>query len=140
MTCGPIFMAAGGRTEPLANPTRSEFEVPSPMRSLSSSFVLVGVLTLGTATAALAAPPHSGCPTGPSGVGGSTIGAWQPMTLAELRLAIAATGGDPAQADGEFARNDRNGDGTVCTMTQVLPNDASGDDTWFVSRDNIAAR
>ena len=27
--CRPIIMAAGGRTEPLANPTRSEFEVPN---------------------------------------------------------------------------------------------------------------
>ena len=61
------------------------------------------------------------------------------MTLAELRAAIAATGGDPAQADGEFAHSDRNGDRVLCTMTQVLPNDASGFDTWFVSRDNIAA-
>ncbi len=61
------------------------------------------------------------------------------MTLPGLRSAIAATGGDPAQADGEFARFDRNDDGLLCTMTQVLPNDASGNDTWFVSRDNNSA-
>ena len=109
------------------------------MRSLPRSFLLVGVLTLSTATAALAGPPHDGCPARPSGVGGSTIGAWELTTLAELRAAIAATGGDPAQADGEFARSDRNDDGLLCTMTQVLPNDASGNDTWFVSRDNNAA-
>ena len=101
--------------------------------------MLGGVLTLATATAALAAPPHDGCPVGPSGRGGSTIGPWEPMTMLELAMAISATGGDPAQAAGEFARNDRNGDGLVCTMTQLLPNDASGNDTWFVSRDNLAA-
>jgi hypothetical protein len=59
------------------------------------------------------------------------------MTIAMLEEAIANTGGDPAQAAGEFARHDRNADGLVCTITQVLPNDASGSDTWFVSRDNI---
>ena len=109
------------------------------MRSLPRSLILVGVLTLATATAALAAPPHRGCPVGPSGVGGSTIGAWERMTLAELRDAIALTGGDPAQADVEFARHNRNDDEFVCTMIQVLPNDASGADTWFVSRDNTTA-
>ena len=61
------------------------------------------------------------------------------MTLPQLRAAIAGTGGDPAQADAEFAHSDRNGDGVLRTMTQVLPNDASGFDTWFVSPDNIAA-
>ena len=108
------------------------------MRLLPRSLVLVGVLMVGTATAALAAPPHSGCPMGPSR-GGSTIGSWEPMTLGMLEKAIADTGGDPAQAAGEFALHDRNGDGVVCTMTQILPNDASGSDTWFVSRDNVAA-
>jgi hypothetical protein len=29
MTCGPMFMAAGGRTELLANPTRLHLEVPT---------------------------------------------------------------------------------------------------------------
>jgi hypothetical protein len=61
------------------------------------------------------------------------------MTLVELANAIAETGGDPAQAEGEFALHDRDGDGVICTMTQVLPNDASGADTWFVSRDDTAA-
>lgn len=90
------------------------------------------------AAPALAAPRHVGCPVGPSG-GNSTIGSWQLMTLEELAAAIAATGGDPAQADAEFAKHNRNGDRYVCTSTQVLPNDASGATTWFVSRDNIAA-
>jgi hypothetical protein len=30
LTCGPKLMAARGRTEPLANPTRPWSEVPSP--------------------------------------------------------------------------------------------------------------
>jgi hypothetical protein len=108
------------------------------MRSLPRILLLVGVLTLGTATAALAAPPHDGCPAGPSG-GGSTIGAWEPMTPAMLVAAIIASGGDPAGAEAEFARHDRNDDKILCVMTQVLPNDASGNDTWFVTRDNNSA-
>ena len=58
------------------------------------------------------------------------------MTIDDLRMAIVDTGGDPAQADAEFARHNRNGDAFVCTMTQILPNDASGSAVWFVSRDN----
>ena len=108
------------------------------MRLLPRSLALLSVLMLGTATAALAAPPHVGCPVGPSR-GGSTIGPWEPMTIEMLESAIAATGGDPAQAEGEFALHNRNGDEIICTITQILPNDASGSDTWFVSRDNTAA-
>ena len=108
------------------------------MRSLPRSLVLVGVLMLGTATAAMAAPPHVGCPVGPTG-GGSTIGAWELLTLEMLETATAETGGDPAQAEAEFTKANRNGDEFVCTMTQILPNDASGFDTWFITRDNTAA-
>ena len=108
------------------------------MRLLPRGLVLAGVLTLGTVTAVLAAPPHDGCPIG-SSRGGSTIGQWERMTKPMLEVAIAETGGDPAQAEGEFALHDRNGDGVLCTITQVLPNDASGSETWFVSRDNTAA-
>ena len=109
------------------------------MRLLLRSLMLVGVLALATGTAALAAPLYNGCPVGPFGGGSSTIGAWEPMTLEDLAGAIEETGGDPAQAEGEFARHNRNGDGFICTLTQILPNDASGADTWFVSRDNTAA-
>ena len=104
--------------------------------------MLGGVLTLAIpATAASGSPATQGLSCWPTEAGGSTIGPWVPMTgRQELALAISQTGGDPAQAVAEFARNDRNDDGLVCTMTQVLPNDASGNDTWFVSRDNIAGR
>ncbi len=108
------------------------------MRLLRRSLVLVGVLTVGTATMALAAPPHGGCPVGPSS-GNSTIGPWELMTVEMLATAIAETGGDPAQAEGLFPKTNRNGDQFVCTMTQILPNDASGSDTYFVIRDNTAA-
>ena len=109
------------------------------MRALSGTLVTASLATLLTAGAALAAPPHTGCPAGPNGAGGSTIGSWELMDLEDLAAAIEATGGDPAQAEQEFARQNRNGDEFVCTMTQVLPNDASGSDIWFVSRDNTSA-
>ncbi len=85
-----------------------------------------------------AAPTHDACPVGPGQTGTSTIGEWEKMDEATLAAAIEEGGGDPTQAAGEFAKRDRNGDGYLCVMTQVLPNDASGFDTWFVSRDNNA--
>jgi hypothetical protein len=36
-------------------------------------------------------------------------------------------------------RHDRNADGIICVITQVLPNDASGNDIWFVAPDNNSA-
>ena len=109
------------------------------MRLLPRTLAAAVLATFLTAGAALAAPPHSGCPAGPSGAGRSTIGMWELMTVEDLAAAIEATGGDPAQAEQEFALHNRNGDELICTMTQVLPNDASGSDIWFVSRDNTSA-
>lgn len=37
-----------------------------------------------------------------------------------------------------FATEDKNRDEVLCDMKQILPNDASGSDTWFVSHDNDA--
>ncbi len=55
-------MAAGGRTEPLANPTRSEFEVPHSMRVPSKLPLLVVVSLL--VMLALAVPAAAKTPNG----------------------------------------------------------------------------
>ena len=75
----------------------------------------------------------------PSAEAARPSAAWELTTVEMLETAITETGGDPAQAEGEFALHNRNGDEFVCTLKQILPNDASGSDTWFVSRDNVAS-
>ena len=67
-----------------------------------------------------------------------TIGAWDEWNQPTLEAFMAAAGGNPAEAADVFAFNDRNHDGLLCVMTQVLPNDASGFTTFFIPRDNIA--
>ena len=100
---------------------------------------MASIAVLLTAATALAAPPHFGCPVGPTGSGNSTIGHWQRMDSALHTSLIVASGGSAAEAEAEFAHYNRNADGFICTMIQILPNDASGADTWFVSRDNTSA-
>ena len=65
-TCGPTFMAAGGRTEPLANPARAEREVPL-MRRVTVSIFAAALLLVLSATVAVAAKPTHTCPAAPSG-------------------------------------------------------------------------
>ena len=108
------------------------------MGRLSAILALVVLVVLVMATGALAASPYAGCSVGPSGVGGTTIGGWEFMDEAALADAIEASGFDPAEASLIFAKQEKNDDGTLCVMVQVLPNDASGSDTWFVSHDNNA--
>ena len=78
---------------------------------------------------AQATPPHHGCPVGPVDAGSSTIGRWELLDESGL---------PPEYADAILASADRNGDGWVCLMTQILPNDASGDTEWLIARDNNA--
>lgn len=110
------------------------------MRRRITTFALLCLTMAMTAGIASAAPPHSGCPAGPSGTGQSTIGAFDRWDLATWVANIEATGGDVASAPAAFESVDRNGDGIVCVMTQVLPNDASGNTTFFVPVDNSAGR
>lgn len=100
--------------------------------------VVVALIVVMTATGAIAASPYAGCSVGPSGSGGSTISGWELMDEATLADAIEASGFDPAEASLIFAKEDKNDDGLLCVMVQVLPNDASGSDTWFVPHDNNA--
>lgn len=109
------------------------------MRRVSIIFALGALATLGSASDGLGTPPHTGCPVGPRDTGTATIGAWEAWDQPTLADAMDAAGGNPADAAATFAFNDRNEDGLLCVMTQVLPNDASGFTTFFVPRDNNAA-
>jgi hypothetical protein len=108
------------------------------MRRLTLATALGALITVMFASAALAASPHRGCSVGPVDAGNSTIGSWELMDEATFAEAIEDSGFDPSLAAAIFETEDRNGDGLLCVMTQVLPNDASGSDTWFVSHDNNA--
>ena len=102
------------------------------MRRVLLALVAVLLATAGIASAAMAQSPHTGCPEGAGHAGGSTIGGWELWTFADM----LATFEDPAAAQAEWDRHNRNNDDYVCVMEQVLPNDASGDDTWYLARDN----
>ena len=108
------------------------------MRRLIAILVVVGLIMVVLATGALAASPYAGCPVGPSGTGGSTIGGWELWDEVTTADALVAGGLDPAEASLVFEEVDKNNDGLLCVMVQVLPNDASGFDTWFVYHDNNA--
>lgn len=101
-------------------------------------FGLVTLATMTLSTGALASSPYRGCSVGPGPNGESTIGAWELMDEETLADGIAASGFDPAEAAVIFAKEDKNDDGQLCVMVQVLPNDASGSDIWFVPHDNNA--
>jgi hypothetical protein len=70
--------------------------------------------------------------------GGSSIGDWRLLSEAEFAAELASGGFDPAEAAVIFATEDRNQDDLLCVMKQILPNDSSGSDTWYVSHDNNA--
>jgi hypothetical protein len=59
-------MAAGGRTEPLANPTRRASEVPA-MQRLTLPVAAAALLLAATASVAIGAKPSNGCPPETSG-------------------------------------------------------------------------
>ncbi|HSL26010.1 MAG TPA: hypothetical protein VLA54_06965 [Acidimicrobiia bacterium] len=107
------------------------------MRRVSAVLALVSLAMILMATGVSAESPYAGCPVGP-GEGGSTIGSWQLLDEATVADELEAAGFDPAEAALVFAKEDKNADGWLCVMTQLLPNEASGSDTWFVSHDNNA--
>lgn len=108
------------------------------MRRLTAIVVVVGLVMVVLATGALAKSPYAGCPVGPSGTGGSTIGGWELWDEGTVVAALVAGGMDPAEAPLFFEEADKNNDGSLCVMVQVLPNDASGSDTWHLYLDNNA--
>ena len=110
------------------------------MRLLGRSLALATVMAVLIASSAFAARPIAGCPAGPGETGTADIDAWRPMTEQQLRDAVALAGGDPDTASAEFDRYDTNADGILCVMQQILPNDASGATTFYVSHDNNSKR
>jgi hypothetical protein len=108
------------------------------VRRLLVLVVMVFLMALVIAPAALADSPWAGCPVGPQDAGGSTIGEWQLWTEEDAVEALITAGFDPADAAPQWAKYDKNGDGYLCTMTQILPNDNSGSAIWYVSHDNNA--
>jgi hypothetical protein len=100
----------------------------------------LAVVAMAGSVSASAAPKHRGCGVGPGEGGNTTIGAWELMLETELAGAFASIGHPDAEgiAEAFFAKNDKNGDGLLCVMPQVLPNEASGDDEFFVAHDNNA--
>ena len=130
-----MFMAAGGRTEPLANPTRARFEVPL-MRRIGFA-LLLGALAALAATPALAAKPDAFC--------GNAASGWHTVTLAEWLDATEDAGLDIPEADeqafmdGLAAAWDGNSDGLVC-MKPFQPTLTPAFDPWFFNaKDNTAA-
>ncbi len=108
------------------------------MRRLTFVLALASMGVMVFAGSATAASPHAGCSVGPVDAGNSTIGSWVLMDEEDLAAGLDAAGFNPDEAAEIFAKEDKNGDGLLCVMTQVLPNDSSGSDTWFVSHDNTA--
>lgn len=106
------------------------------MRHMRRSIGLAIVALAITAGSAVAVPPHAGCPVGAGNSGSSGIEAWALWDEATLAQEFADANLDPNMAAVIFASEDKNGDQLLCVLKQVLPNDASGNTTWFVSRDN----
>jgi hypothetical protein len=92
----------------------------------------------GLAVGASAAPPHNACAIGPGGSGNTGNSAWQLTDEPTLGAAIEAAGGGADDVAAIFVANDKNGDELLCVLTQTLPNDASGAETFFVFHDNTA--
>ncbi len=128
-------MAAGGRTEPLANPTRSEFEVPI-VRRIYLAFVAAGLLAMAALPVA-AGRPDAGC--------GSASSRWAVVTLQDWLDATEEAGFDVPEADEPAfladlaAAIDKNDDGLVC-MKPFQPTQTPAFDPWFFNaKDNTSA-
>ncbi|MEJ2487369.1 MAG: hypothetical protein P8Y68_16715 [Anaerolineales bacterium] len=87
-----------------------------------------------------AGAPAAGCQPG---AGNDLMGSWQLLSLEEYaQLLVEKSKSAPsyeqalARATATYAFCDKNGDNYACVMTQNLPNDANGSDTWFLIEDN----
>ena len=111
------------------------------MKRLWLLLLTMGLLSVASVPTALAAPPHSGCGQGPGEGTGSANGAWElwDEEIYDAALLEFSDGEDPGfTAADVFAEDDRNRDGHLCVMIQMLPNDASGSDVYFLAHDNTA--
>lgn len=103
------------------------------MRRLLALAVVIGLFTVMTIQVALASPgDDSMCQPG-AGENSELASSWE---LTNLEGLTELYNGNATAAQATFDFCDKNGDGFVCTMTQSLPNDANGSDTWYLSEDN----
>jgi hypothetical protein len=106
------------------------------MRKPIALAVAVGLLWVMMAHAALAVPGETTTCQPGSDEGRSS--SWEEIEWAAA-LAAFIHPDDPtflSRAEAIVAFNDHNGDGSVCVMTQYLPNANSGSDTWYQIEDN----
>ncbi len=87
-----------------------------------------------------AGAPVAGCQPG---AGNDLMSNWQLLSLEEYaQLLVDSSKSEPTwdqaldRATATYAFCDKNGDNYACVMTQHLPNDANGSDTWFLIEDN----
>ena len=79
----------------------------------------------------------------PPGAGTDLMSSWELMSLEEYATYLFENSkSNPtkeeadARAAATYAFCDKNGDNYACVMTQYLPTDANGSDTWFLIEDN----
>lgn len=103
-------------------------------------------MTLGVSgLPAMADPPVGGCPHGgpQEGVVDATEKGWVLWSIPDLadRLIAEADFFDESDRDWIIeelrVKEDLNGDDHLCTLRQVLPNDASGSAVWYIVFDNV---
>lgn len=77
------------------------------------------------------------------GAGNDLMSNWELMSLEQYaQYLVDNSKANPtyeqalARATATYAFCDKNGDNYACVMTQYLPNDANGSDTWFLIEDN----
>ena len=112
--------------------------------TLSLTFLIIALTILLVAVSPVSAAngttPSTGCQPG---AGNDLMGSWQLLSLEEYaQLLVEKSKSNPSyeealkRATATYAFCDKNGDNYACVMTQHLPNDANGSDTWFLIEDN----
>lgn len=114
-----------------------KFTISLTFLTMALAILLVAVSPV---SAANGAAPTAGCQPG---AGNDLMGSWQLLSLEEYALLLvekskSAPSYEEAlqRATATYAFCDKNGDNYACVMTQNLPNDANGSDTWFLIEDN----
>ena len=115
------------------------------MKLYITVFAVVIAAAMGLATTLPAQADPLGTPLADCqpGAGNDLMSSWQLMHLEEYaQLLYERANGSRSyeealeRASATYAFCDKNGDNYACMMTQNLPNDANGSDTWFLIEDN----
>lgn len=113
-----------------------KFSITLTFLSISAAILLAAVSPV---SAANGTAPTAGCQPG---AGNDLMGSWQLLSLEEYADLLNKEYNAPnyesalARATATYAFCDKNGDNYACVMTQNLPNDANGSDTWLLVEDN----